>query len=957
MSSINDFDDYMKAAKNISHPISGTVKIDEIKGSKKSLKIQNYFKNVKTEGKEIITILFVGQTGSGKSTMINGYLNFLLGITPSNDHRYKIVIGDSEKEKDQTKSQTSDITIYDVESLLYSGKIFRLIDTPGFGDTKNETMDINNLDKNKVDKLYFDKFENFFKEKLKNGKLNAVCFVVKSSESRENIYQKLIFETITNLFGKDVIKNFFSLFTFSDGEENPNSKQLMMKNYEIFKKKEDTNTPWYWCFNCQKYFCELKSRLEISFLETNIENFINFTQNVSQIEPIDSEMTQRNLSLKKELTSIKDSIKKEHLIPLLTDNDLLNKKLIKLNNQKAVVNEEKNNLKKLDESITNEQKVLTSKREYINQLHENVKEYDDKINKINSQLDLDKNNLSLMENEIKNLENQKKQENDEKEKLENEKKQTENKKKEIENNLEKLKNSNKSSEEIQELKRKLKESQDQIDQINKDVDNLTNKKNNIEEQINEAKRKKENIDNSIIQSKNEIDKMKKDQNDLLKQKNDLMGQYNELNCEGNEKTISDYENQIKKLEKERDEIKEEKEKYQESKIESSDQINLFCNSCKKNCCENCDCNWGVPLSKYKNWFCHKIGFFDKMCKVCDCHSDSHQRDKKKYVSYTRYNPKRIEKTYEEKKQINTHISILRNMIDNIKERISNRQSIDTKEKLFQSNLIQQKTIETNLNTKNNDKIKAESDIKDKNNTKQDLLKDVGSLSTQIEIKKKAEEEERKKKENLEKSKTENEEKISQSQVKIQQKEGSISSIEETIRTKEEIKRKEEENIKESGKQLKLNSELKKNHEREIIEQENEINDINNKISNLQIRKNELNILIQKKETQEKEIQNECNKKQGKKNDTQKLAFKQLIKIILLINEINNIQMENAKKKSMKEELDIILGEFEDKNIRDSVKNLINNEFNPIKIKLENNENQVLEEFSINKKSLLEIRTH
>ena len=58
---------------------------------------------------------------------------------------------------------------------------------------------------------------------------------------------------------------------------------------------------------------------------------------------------------------------------------------------------------------------------------------------------------------------------------------------------------------------------------------------------------------------------------------------------------------------------------------------------------------------------------------------------------------------------------------------------------------------------------------------------------------------------------------------------------------------------------------------------------------------------------------------------------------------------------MKEELDIILGEFEDKNIRDSLNNLINNEFNQIKIRLENNENEVLREFDINKKSLLSIR--
>ena len=186
MNTIKNYDDYITEAQKSSHPLNDTIKFEEIKGSNNTISIHKYIKQVKTERKEVITILFVGQTGSGKSTMINGYLNFLLGVLPSNLHRYKIVIGDSVKEKDQTKSQTSDITIYDIESVVYHGKIFRLIDTPGFGNTGNKTIDFDNLDKNDVDKSYFDEFEKFFKETLKNGKLHAICFVVKSFENRFN---------------------------------------------------------------------------------------------------------------------------------------------------------------------------------------------------------------------------------------------------------------------------------------------------------------------------------------------------------------------------------------------------------------------------------------------------------------------------------------------------------------------------------------------------------------------------------------------------------------------------------------------------------------------------------------------------------------------------------------------------------------------------------------------------
>ena len=131
----------------------------------------------------------------------------------------------------------------------------------------------------------------------------------------------------------------------------------MMNNYEIFKQKENSNTPWYWCLNCQKYFCELK-RVDKSLYEFTIKNFVNFTLTVSGIPPLDNEMTQRNFALKKELTSTKDTIKDQHLIPLLEKIDLVNKKLKDLNRQKEIVNQEKKNLERLDKSIEDEQHAL-----------------------------------------------------------------------------------------------------------------------------------------------------------------------------------------------------------------------------------------------------------------------------------------------------------------------------------------------------------------------------------------------------------------------------------------------------------------------------------------------------------------------------------------------------------------------------------------------------------------------
>jgi len=46
-------------------------------------------------------------------------------------------------------------------------------------------------------------------------------FVVKFSTVRLNAYQKYIFQSVLNLFGKDVANNFCFILTFSDGGDPP----------------------------------------------------------------------------------------------------------------------------------------------------------------------------------------------------------------------------------------------------------------------------------------------------------------------------------------------------------------------------------------------------------------------------------------------------------------------------------------------------------------------------------------------------------------------------------------------------------------------------------------------------------------------------------------------------------------------------------------------------------------
>ena len=80
--------------------------------------------------------MLVGATGAGKSTLINGMVNYILGVDWEDDFRFKLIA--DEGGTSQAHSQTKTITAYTIPH--QQGSPFEhtltIVDTPGFGDTK-----------------------------------------------------------------------------------------------------------------------------------------------------------------------------------------------------------------------------------------------------------------------------------------------------------------------------------------------------------------------------------------------------------------------------------------------------------------------------------------------------------------------------------------------------------------------------------------------------------------------------------------------------------------------------------------------------------------------------------------------------------------------------------------------------------------------------------------------------
>lgn len=207
-----------------------------INGTNKKVKQWTYGRRDRTKQNKVI--LMVGETGAGKTTMINTMINFLLGVKFEDEEFYQIT--EEEKHEDQTQSQTTKITVYEL-FVEENPTSLTIIDTPGYAHTEGYEKD----------REISEYLLRLFLHKDGIHYIDAVCFVMKASENRLSGKEFYIFHSVLSLFGKDIENNIVFLLTQSHGSP-PTDALNAIKTAEIPCRRDEDDEPVHFLFNNQQ---------------------------------------------------------------------------------------------------------------------------------------------------------------------------------------------------------------------------------------------------------------------------------------------------------------------------------------------------------------------------------------------------------------------------------------------------------------------------------------------------------------------------------------------------------------------------------------------------------------------------------------------------------------------------------------------------------------------------------
>ncbi|XP_076130373.1 uncharacterized protein LOC143112007 [Alosa pseudoharengus] len=280
------------------------------------------------------TVLLIGETGAGKTTLINTIINFILGVEWEDRVWFQITV-ENNSCTSQVESHTTEITVYEV-FMETSSSCLRIIDTPGY--IRADQMD---LDQKTAENLRF-----LFRCADGIHEIDAVGLVVKSTQNRLSQFHRRIFEPILSEFGEGIEKKTAVFITHSEGIPATNVLTSLCEA-EVPCATEPDGNPLHFLFNNQQTERYEKDQEHAYYAAWNLgrdsmKEFWGFLED-SQLGFTDASESEMSVRERKRLEACVSNLKDTLTMEIMNQNKLqqtdeaFEKNKRKLNNNKNVL--------------------------------------------------------------------------------------------------------------------------------------------------------------------------------------------------------------------------------------------------------------------------------------------------------------------------------------------------------------------------------------------------------------------------------------------------------------------------------------------------------------------------------------------------------------------------------------------------------------------------------------------
>ena len=259
-------------------------------------------------------IMMTGITGSGKTLMINAFVNYLYGVCFEDSFRFELVDKSKEKQErdlgsdSEAMSMTSWVTGYELKwqrGFRFDENIL-LIDTPGFADPRGLLRD----------REIIESIKQFFEDDKActvDG-IASVAFIMKASSGRLTKEEKHSIDQVLHLFGVDLKRNLIILFTFAAYEEDPPALACV--------KADQIPYIEYHCIDNRSSLFKNRTPRNRPFWEQNEKAFNLFFETLKNIPVTNLQLTKEVLRNRASLNVILEDIKWKIKDSMLTLKDI-----------------------------------------------------------------------------------------------------------------------------------------------------------------------------------------------------------------------------------------------------------------------------------------------------------------------------------------------------------------------------------------------------------------------------------------------------------------------------------------------------------------------------------------------------------------------------------------------------------------------------------------------------------